>query len=727
MASHVDTFLSKALTERGYLSPETLDPVVMKAAQTTGGLASLLVKRGLVSEEIVLEILSEHFKLPKIDLAKTEIDPSLVQRVPLKFAEYYRFVPVKLENRSLTIAVTSPLDLRLQDEVRTQLGFEIQMVLARQEDISEAIKRWYGLGAGTIEKMATEKRESKAELAPEPEKVEEIGKLAEDASVIKLVNQILLDAHQKRATDIHIEPYRGKVKIRYRIDGVLYNTNVPSEIKKFILPIVSRIKIMANMNIIERRLPQDGRAIVKIGGETLDLRISSIPTPLGESIVIRLLPIARVFSLELLGLEGDELQTFQHLIARPHGIVFMTGPTGSGKSTTLYACLNSINTEDRKIITIEDPVEHEMEGITQIQVVPAIGLDFAKGLRSILRHDPDVIMVGEVRDLETAEIAARVALTGHLVFSTLHTNDSASGITRLIDIGVEPYLVASSVESFIAQRLVRMLCRHCKEEDKQVPEELKTKIAQELGLRSEKKVTCYRGKGCDKCNSTGFWGRVGIFELLLIDETIREMIMKRVSAGEITKWAVSKGMRTLRQSGWHKVIAGLTTPEEIMEVTSEEGIAQSPSQSFSAPEEKELQEAEEPRRIEKRNYLRKDIQIPILFHMVKSPSDLTHKDGVPKKSAMTTNFSAGGLLFTAPEKISQGSIVALRIQLPNIPQPIECLSRVVRVEEPNGGKGYGIAVCFLDLTGSDRTKLNQFVQEQVAEAITKEPVSKEGE
>ena len=400
-----------------------------------------MMKQGMITEDGLLEIWSKHFHLPVLDLKRATVNKAAIDKVPLKVAEYYRFLPVTFENRKLTIAVSAPCDIRKQDEIRTHLGCLVDMVLARSEDISEAIKKWYGLGAGTIEKiLQTADKEAEIHKAPAEEKVEEIEKLAEDASVVKLVNQILLDAHHKRATDIHIEPYRGKIKIRYRIDGILYDTNLPMEIKKFIMPIVSRIKIMASMNIIERRLPQDGRAIIKIGGETLDLRISSIPTSFGESIVVRLLPIGRVFNLEMLGLEEDEIKVFKQLVDKSHGIVLITGPTGSGKSTTLYACLNAINTDDRKIITIEDPVEHETEGITQIQVIPSIGLDFARGLRSILRHDPDVIMVGEVRDLETAEIAARVALTGHLVFSTLHTNDSASGITSKIDIGVEPYL-----------------------------------------------------------------------------------------------------------------------------------------------------------------------------------------------------------------------------------------------------------------------------------------------
>lgn len=727
MADQPDVVLSKALVKEGRILAETLDPL-MKAAPANGGLAAALLKQGLVTEDIILDIWSKHFNLPKIDLANAVVEKVAIDKVPLKFAEYYYFLPIKFENRKLTIVVSTPCDTRKQDEIRTQLGCQVDMVLARSADISEAIKKWYGLGAGTIEKiLETAGKGAEIHQVPAEEKVEEIEKLAENASVVKLVNQILLDAHQKRATDIHIEPYRGKIKIRYRIDGILYNTNLPMEIKKFIMPIVSRIKIMASMNIIERRLPQDGRAIVKIGDETLDLRISSVPISFGESIVVRLLPIGRVFNLEMLGLEEAEVNAFKQLVDKPHGIILITGPTGSGKSTTLYACLNAINTVDRKIITIEDPVEHETEGITQIQVVPSIGLDFARCLRSILRHDPDVIMVGEVRDLETAEIAARVALTGHLVFSTLHTNDSASGITRLIDIGVEPYLVSSSVEAFIAQRLVRTLCSHCKQENKDAPEELKNQITRELGFKSTKTFTIYKGKGCDKCNGTGYWGRIAIFEILLLDDELKKMVMKRVPSGEIKKMAISKGMSTLRQSGWRKVISGLTTPEEVLEVAPDEmSMGDSAVSPPITPNEaddigKDDTSGElipEKMPVDCRAFLRLKTKMNIRYRIVKSRSELTQKHLIPEKFTTTKDASAGGLVFTSPEKIPTGMLLDLSIEIPTESHPIECLSRVVRVDSFEASKSYHIAVCFLDLRGIDRAKLSKFVNDEAAEKTT---------
>ncbi|MBI4430400.1 MAG: Flp pilus assembly complex ATPase component TadA [Candidatus Omnitrophica bacterium] len=727
MASNIDTLLQKALVEKGYIASNTIDPVVMKAAQASGGLASFLVQRGIVKEEDILNVLSDRLNLEKIDLPRTQIQKAAIDKVPLKVAEYYKFVPVKLENRKLTVAVSYPYDTRTLDTIRTHLGCQIEMVLAREQDVSDVAKKWYGLGAGTIERIleaGPQGETAETQSAEAAEKVEDIEKLAEDASVINLVNQILLDAFQKRATDIHVEPYRGKVKVRYRIDGVLYNTNVPPEIKKFIMPIVSRIKIMSNLNIIEKRLPQDGRAIVKVTGETLDLRISSIPTPSGESIVIRLLPMQRLFSLEKLGLDKSDLDIFSKLISKPHGIVYITGPTGSGKSTTLYACLSSINNDERKIITIEDPVEYEMEGVTQIQVLPSIGLDFAKGLKSILRHDPDVIMVGEVRDLETAEIAARVALTGHLVFSTLHTNDAASGITRLVDIGVEPYLVASSVEAFLAQRLVRLICSHCKEEDKSQPDAVKEQIARELGLPSKKDVTIYKGKGCDKCNSSGFWGRIAIFEILPVDETIRQMIMRRVPAGEVKKTAVSKGMRTIRKSGWIKVLAGQTTPEEIIEVSPDED--KSAGEHFLPKAEEDFgfeseSEAEEESRegkkkkpgAERRAFKRIDAKLNIWHSRhYKSHSELRKADDGPEQFSVTKNVSAGGLVFISADSMTIGSIVEIKIELPGEKAPIECIARVVRVDQKDEESAYDVAVCFLDLSSADRGKLDQYVNEE---------------
>ena len=358
------------------------------------------------------------------------------------------------------------------------------------------------------------------------------------------------------------------MNIRYRIDGVLYNASVPSDIGRFFQAIVSRIKIMSNLDIVERRLPQDGRAIVNVGKEEFDLRISVLPTPEGEGIVIRVLPARMLFSLKKLGLEPKDLEILEKLIEKPHGIIFVTGPTGSGKTTTLYASLNKIKSTRNKIITIEDPIEYELEGITQVQIAAEVGLTFAQGLRSIFRHDPDIIMVGEVRDFETAELAIRVALTGHLVFSTLHTNDAAGAVNRLLDIGVEPYLVASSVEAFIAQRLVRLICPACKVEDKTVAQEIKLQIMKEMGATSDVKI--YKGEGCETCNFTGFKGRTAIYEILVVDRMIRELILKKASTDKMREKAIERGMRVLCLSGWGKVIKGLTTPAEVMRVTQVE-------------------------------------------------------------------------------------------------------------------------------------------------------------
>ncbi|MFH1678011.1 MAG: ATPase, T2SS/T4P/T4SS family, partial [Candidatus Omnitrophota bacterium] len=494
--------------------------------------------------------------------------------------------------------------------------------------------------------------------------------------------------------------------LRYRIDGVLYDAKVPEQIKHFLNAIISRIKIMSNLNIVEHRLPQDGRALVKTIEQTLDLRISTLPTPYGESVVIRILPTQMLLSLEKLGLQQKDLVLFEQLMQNPHGIIFVTGPTGSGKSTTLYACLSKMNTKARKIITIEDPIEYEVSGITQIQVMPQIGLDFARGLRSMLRHDPDIMMVGEVRDLETAEIAIRVALTGHLVFSTLHTNDASSGITRLLDIGVEPYLVASSVEVFIAQRLVRIICPNCKEEDKDSLASLKSKIIRDLGLESGDEAKFYRGRGCDYCNSTGFYGRTAIYEVLLVDEVIKDLILNMASASQIKKSAVSRGMRTLRQDGWHKVIAGVTTYQEVMKVSpSEDDIAivkQRHDKSADA----------EPLPQERRVYSRLFTRVGVGYKVFKSTEELLKRGYSPQQFSVTKDISAGGLLFASGESIPVSSILELTIELPD-EEVIECLARVLRVREIEINKRYDIAVCFLDITSAQRARLDRYVENKI--------------
>ncbi|MCM8781052.1 MAG: Flp pilus assembly complex ATPase component TadA [Candidatus Omnitrophica bacterium] len=710
MPRKLDTVLSEALIEQKLITKEELERFLKEAESLDLTLQQVLMKHNRLKEKDILRILAERLGIAYLDLRELSVDKTVIDKVPVKIASYYKFLPVQIKDRVMTIAVSYPLDVRTQDEIRTQLGYDIEIALSCQDDISEALKRYYGLAADTLEKIVSSASQvMETPLETTRQKVEDIERLAEDASVIKLVNQIILDAYRKRATDIHIEPYRQGLSIRYRIDGLLYESPVPAEIRNFLSAIISRIKIMSNLNIVERRLPQDGSAVVKVQDQMLDLRISTIPTPYGESVVIRILPTKMLFSLEKLGLSKRDLQIFEELIQRPHGIIFVTGPTGSGKTTTLYACLSRINTKDRKIITIEDPIEYDLPGVTQIQVMPEIGLDFARGLRSILRHDPDIIMVGEVRDLETAEIAIRVALTGHLVFSTLHTNDAPSGITRLIDIGLEPYLVSSSVEAFIAQRLIRLICLDCRYEDTSAPIELKEMIAKDLGLKSIDAVKISRGKGCPSCNFTGFFGRTAIYEILLLDGAIRDLILKKTPSGQIKRLALSRGMHTLRQDGWQKVIAGLTTPEEVMRVTSaEESVLESKYSIFQMPSFWEPQQTSPLSEQDRRSYLRLNTKINMKYKIFKSVQDLTQQGFQPEQLSVTKNISAAGLLFISDEPIALASVLELNIELPDGKEPIQCLARVVRIEEINNR--YDVGVCFLDITAADKARLNKYVE-----------------
>jgi len=464
-------------------------------------------------------------------------------------------MPLKLKGNLLTIAISNPMDIWLLEDLKLNLGYDVEVVLAPEQEIRDALRKYYGVGAETIEKILEREtiKPGKAR-AKEIQAVEDIERSAQDASVIKLVNQILTEAIQARATDIHIEPYRDSVKLRYRVDGILYDTPIHADMKYLYPAMVSRIKIISDLDVIERRLPQDGRAKVKVGVAEIDLRISILPSLYGENVVIRILPTQLLLRLSDLGLAKQDEEKIEILIKKPHGIIFLTGPTGSGKTTTLYACLSHINSPEVKIVTIEDPVEYELMGVTQIQINPKVGLTFANALRSILRHDPDVMMIGEVRDFETAELAIRTALTGHLVFSTLHTNDACSGVARLLDMGIEPYLVASSVEAFIAQRLVRIICPQCKEE-----------------VKNEKypqiKGPVYHGRGCEACKFTGYHGRTSIYEILFIEDPIKELILNKSSASEIKKKALSLGMRTLKDHGLDEIAKGRTTLEEVLRVT----------------------------------------------------------------------------------------------------------------------------------------------------------------
>ncbi len=715
MSKKIDLILADALVEKGLVVQSKMDTLVQEADGSGETLQAVLLKKGTLSEKDILTVLAEKLRLAYVPLKDITVEKTVLEKVPVKIASYYGFVPLKISGRILTIAVPSPLEIKIQDEIRTQLGYGIEVALAGQNDVADALKKCYGLGADTFNKMgASEEKAALSTPSEEPQRaaVEDIAKMAGDASVIRLVNQILLDGWRKRATDIHIEPQRQGVSLRYRIDGMLCEAQVAPEIKNFLSAIISRIKIMSNLNIVERRLPQDGRAIVKVQDQMLDLRISTIPTPFGESVVIRLLPSQMLFSLEKLGLPKREMQALEALIQKPHGIIFVTGPTGSGKTTTLYSCLSRINTRERKIITLEDPIEYEMQGVTQIQVMPEIDFNFARGLRSVLRHDPDVIMLGEVRDLETAEIAIRVALTGHLVFSTLHTNDAASGITRLIDIGVEPYLLSSSVEEFIAQRLIRTICQDCKVEDKSIPEELKIQIARDLGLKSVNDVKVYRGKGCPTCNQTGFFGRVAIYEFLPIDDEIKELIVRKTPSSQIQKLAVSKGMRTLRQDGWQKVITGLTTPEEVMKTTpAEKGEAVTAGkQSWMSSINLSKEESVKADGSERRVYTRLDAKVNIRFQAFRTKEELFKHGFTPEQLSVTKNISASGLFFVSREPVAVGSILDMKIELPNANETIECLAKVLRVEEVEEEHIYNVMVNFLDITSAQRTKLNKYIE-----------------
>ena len=712
MLKKLDILLSEALIAKDLVKKGDLDFLLKESGSTGVNLAQMIITKGLLPEKDILVLLSEKLGLLYVDTKDIPIDKSVISNVPVKIASYYRFLPIEIKDKVLTLAVSWPLDIKVQDEIRMQLGLDIEMVLSSTNDILDGLKKYYGLAAETMEDIIAQAGEGEA-LLPEgsSEHIEDIEKLADDASVIKLVNQIILEGWRKRATDIHIEPYRESVVLRYRIDGILYDAGVPPQMKNFLHAIISRIKIMSNLNIVERRLPQDGRAVVKVKDCVLDLRISTMPTPFGESVVVRILPTQMLFGLEKLGLSKIDLQVFEGVIQKPHGIIFVTGPTGSGKTTTLYTCLNRINTKDRKIITIEDPIEYEMNGITQIQVMPEIGLDFARGLRSILRHDPDVIMVGEVRDLETAEIAIRVALTGHLVYSTLHTNDAASGITRLVDIGVEPYLVSSSVQAFIAQRLIRLICPDCKYEDEKAPPELKEIITKELGLKSVHEVKIYRGKGCPNCNFTGFFGRTAIYEILLIDDLMKDLILKKAPSGSINRAAISRGMRTLRQDGWHKTISGFTTPEEVMRVTSV--AEQPPAKHESIPQEYKFgDDVHRSLVLDKRVYPRLDTRVNLHYTIFDSQEALVKAGFKPEQFSVTKNISAGGVLFFSNESLPVSAIIELKMELPDGEGSIDCLARVVRVEEAGQEHLYNIGVCFLDITGAERARLNKFIESE---------------
>lgn len=516
-------------------------------------------------EEEWLQELSEELGIPAISVGQLPEAPYILGALPLKFMREHKVFPFRLKDNALSVVIGDPLDVYTLDAIRLATGFQLDLYLGRERDILEAIDQYYGSGATTMEKIIEDMQGEEVPLSYETEEdVERLKDIASEAPVIRLVNLIITKAVEKGASDIHIEPYEDALYVRYRIDGILQDADAPP--KRLQAAIISRVKIMAKLNIAERRLPQDGRIKLRVLGKEIDLRVSAMPTVYGESVVMRILDRSSiVFSLQRLGFGPDTLGGFQELIAKPYGIILVTGPTGSGKTTTLYAALEKINSKEKKIITVEDPVEYQLNGVNQIQVKPQIGLTFGHCLRSIVRQDPDIIMIGEIRDLETAEIAIQSALTGHLVFSTLHTNDAAGAITRLVDMGIEHFLVASSIEGILAQRLVRVLCDKCKE-----PYPLDGEVQTDLGMDEvDGNVVVFRPTGCAECNQTGYRGRTGIFELLMVSEEIRDLVMRKTSSNVIRNRAVELRMRLLRQDGWRKVRKGITSIEEVLRVTQE--------------------------------------------------------------------------------------------------------------------------------------------------------------
>jgi general secretion pathway protein E/type IV pilus assembly protein PilB len=557
------------LYRRGLLNKRQLE--LSRSAQAEGGrLIDAAVDLGFVAEEDALKALGDEVGLEFVDLAETELDLSLLKTFPQKLIHRQSLFPIRRENGRLLVATSDPFDLYPLDDVAASTGLSVVPVLASRQEIVKLIKTHLGVGSETVEGLIEQKDEEGVELLGEIETDgSELSEMAQEASVVRLVNEILLEAIESRASDVHVESQQSGIVVRYRIDGMLQPQPVPPEINRFQAAIISRLKIMARLNIAEKRLPQDGRMRLKVQGREIDVRVSVMPMIHGEGIVMRLLDkSAMIFELRQLGMDEEIYAQFGELIRLPHGIILVTGPTGSGKTTTLYSALLEIRNPETKIITTEDPVEYQLEGINQIQVHSKIGLTFARTLRSILRHDPDIILVGEVRDLETAENAIQASLTGHLVFSTLHTNDAAGAYTRLVDMGVEPFLIASCVEAVMAQRLVRTLCEHCKQPYHPRKEDLPTDFPHDKLELVEGRL--FRPTGCRQCRGVGFSGRLGLFELLVTTDEVRRLAHDQASTWALRKAALDAGLVTLRQDGWRKVLAGRTGVDEVVRVTKGE-------------------------------------------------------------------------------------------------------------------------------------------------------------
>ncbi len=586
--------IGELLLKEKLITPEQLSQALSQQKANGGKLGYNLVKMGFVKDDQITTLLSKQYGVPSINLAQFKIDPTIVKLVPTDTARKYQIIPLSRSGSTLTIAMTDPTNVFAMDDIKFMTGYTVEPVVASETAITDAVEKYYPTGKGgaapakgakpgeksgsTLEMASRGLEELQNTLiggADDVEVLEELqeisaealAKQGEDAPVVRLVNVVLMSAIQKGASDIHIEPYEKELRVRYRIDGILYNIMAPP--MKYRDAIVSRVKIMSKLDISEKRLPQDGRIKIRYNesGEPkeIDFRVSVLPTLFGEKIVLRLLDKDKLMlDMTKLGFEAESLAKFELAIARPWGMVLVTGPTGSGKTNTLYSSISKINTPETNIMTAEDPVEFNLAGVNQVQVKENIGLNFAAALRSFLRQDPNIILVGEIRDFETAEIAVKAALTGHLVLSTLHTNDAPSTINRLMNMGIEPFLVASSVHLICAQRLVRRVCSNCKEPNPQTPEAL-----MQAGYTEElaNSVTPVKGAGCDRCNTTGYKGRVGLYEVMAIEDELRELILVGASGMELRRKAIEEGMITLRQSGLRKVADGLTSIEEVVRET----------------------------------------------------------------------------------------------------------------------------------------------------------------
>ncbi len=559
------SYLGEILVSKGIITKEQLEEAIKIGKRTNTRVGNVLVNLGYATEKDIAQALAEQYRIPSIILSETIIEPDVVKLVPESIARRYKLIPVSVEDRTLRVAMLDPLNVLAMDELKRITGYNILPMVSTETEIMNAIDQYYGMEA-SIDDMVKKIQSSELPLLRgEEEAPEKLEKIAGETSVVQLVNLIISRAVLENASDLHIEPDEDTLRVRMRIDGILHETaNLPVNLHP---AVISRLKILGDMNIAEKRVPQDGRFLMKVGNRDIDIRLSTLPTIFGEKAVMRLLDKGKIiFKLGGLTPISESLDILRKVLRRPYGMILLTGPTGSGKTTTAYTLVSLLNNREKNIVTVEDPVEYHMKMVNQVQVNPKAGMTFATALRHILRQDPDIIMIGEVRDRETAEISIHAALTGHIVISTLHTNDAVGTITRLLDMGIEPYLVSSSITCIVGQRLVRRICSNCK-----TPYGADPSILRELGVdvKEGEKVTFYRGRGCSSCKGTGYKGRIGIFEVLIPDDEIRSLILKKEDSSTITEAAKKKGFKPLRVQGIKAVIGGYTTVEEVLQATQD--------------------------------------------------------------------------------------------------------------------------------------------------------------